>query len=54
MSEYLEKIGWSKRHFGTLMSVDERTVHEWCSGRSQGSGYRAAMKYLELVVRFLG
>ena len=54
MSGILERIGWSKRHFSERLGVSERTVHDWCSGKSEGSGYKAAMAYLQLVGRVLG
>lgn len=53
MSGLLERIGWSKRHFSVRLGVSERTVHDWCAGKSEGSGYKAAMAYLGLVVKFL-
>ena len=53
MNEMLEKVGWSKRYFAMKVGVKERTVHDWCSGRSQGNGYKVAMTYLRLVSRLI-
>jgi len=49
MEALLKRIGWSERSFADRIGVDEQTVHDWKSGRRQGSSYRVAMFYLELV-----
>ena len=50
MQNLLERLGWSQVYFASLMGVHPKTVSRWCKGR----GGNEAMKYLELVVRFLG
>jgi DNA-binding XRE family transcriptional regulator len=54
MEAILTRIGWTKRHFAKVVGVNERTVHDWCNGQSEGPAYRIAMKYLELMARLMG
>ena len=54
MDELLRKVGWSKVFFAQKLGVPERTVRGWCSSKTHGNGYRAAMAYLGLVDRMLG
>ena len=53
MRELLAKIGWSIRHFATVINEPERTVRDWVSGRSKTQASRVATKYLELVAKRL-
>jgi len=54
MSDILERIGWSQRHFAEVLGVSVDTVNDWCRGRTEGPGKKAAEKYLEVVCRVLG
>ena len=55
MQNLLDRLGWSQAHFARLMGVNKDTVHDWCKEdyEGTGAGYKAGMKYLELVVRLI-
>ena len=57
MQELLDRIGWSQIQAGRHMNVDGKTVNHWCKhgkDMTRSPGYKTAMRFLEMVARFLG
>ena len=50
MNELLQRVGWSKAFFARHWGVSEDTVGAWCREKPNVG----AMRYLEMVARFLG